>query len=126
MRYLGVDFGLKRIGLAISDGELASPLKVLFVSSLDDSIQKIKQEVSKNKIQKIVIGMPEGQTGKLVKKFIDRLRFEKLEVMETDETLSTQNAKKLLLDLGLKRKNRRIDDSQAAAEILQNYLDEIR
>ncbi len=125
MKYLGVDFGMKRVGLAISEGELSSPLKIITVSSLLDATNKIIQEVKAQGVDKIIVGMPEGETGKAAKKLINALKREKLEVEEFDETLSTQNTQKLLIEMGLSRKGRGQTDAQAAAEILQNYLDKI-
>jgi putative holliday junction resolvase len=123
MKYLGVDFGMKRIGLAISEGQLASPLKIIVVFSLNDAILKIKKEVKVNNIDKIVVGLPEGETGKAAEKFINGLKREKLEVEVADETLSTQDATKLLVEMGLSKKRRAETDAYAAAAILQNYLD---
>jgi putative holliday junction resolvase len=123
MKYLGVDFGLKRIGLAISEGELASPLKIIIVSSLSDATKKITKEVKVNEIDKIIIGMPEGETGKAAERLMNELKKLGMDMEAADETLSTKNTNKLLLDMGLSRKRRRQSDAHAAAEILQNYLD---
>lgn len=122
MKYLGVDFGLKRIGLATSEGELASPLKVLTVSSLSDAVGKIIREVGENGVDKIIVGMPEGSTGKAAKRLVNGLKKEGLDVETSDETLSTQNAGKLMIEMGISKKKRKINDAQAAALILQGYL----
>lgn len=123
MKYLGIDYGLKRVGLAISEGELASSLKVITVSGLADAVSKIKKAALENRIDKIVVGMPEGETAKLVEKFINALKRAGLEVEEADETLSSQNASKLMIEMGLSKKKRSRSDAQAAAEILQQFLD---
>lgn len=123
MRYLGVDFGLKRVGLAISEGELASPLKTIGVNGLEDSVASMIQIIEAERIDQSVVGMPEGETGKLVKKFIRKLKARGVDIVEADETLSSQNALKSMIQMGVSRKKRRANDAQAAALILQNYLD---
>ncbi|OGE16487.1 hypothetical protein A3F00_01675 [Candidatus Daviesbacteria bacterium RIFCSPHIGHO2_12_FULL_37_11] len=124
MKYLGVDFGLKRIGLAISAGEFASLYKVISVSSLSDAIDKIIREIREIGVDKVIVGMPEGETGKAAKRLINGLKKEGFNVETADETLSTQNAGKLMIEMGVSRKKRKTSDAQAAAEILQCYLDE--
>lgn len=124
MKYLGVDFGLKRVGLAVSEGELASPLKVLEVKSLEALIVSMIRIIETEKIDQVVVGMPEGDTGKLVKKFIKKLQSKGVDVVWSDETLSTQNALKYMIEMGVPKKKRRVNDAQAAAEILQQFLDE--
>jgi|SRR3989344_5557328 len=125
MKYLGIDFGLKRIGLAISEGQLASPLKVIAVSSLADAVSKTIREIEGSKVDKVVIGMPEGETGKAAKRFVEALRKQGLDVETSDETLSTQNAGKLMIEMGVPKKKRRQNDAHSAALILQEYLDNI-
>ncbi len=122
MKYLSVDFGLKRVGLAVSEGELASPLKVIEGTSFIDLLEKIKIEAIG--FDKVVIGMPEGKIGKLVKKAIKKLRESGIDIIEADETLSTQNATREMIELNIPKKKRRINDAYSASIILQNYLDE--
>ncbi len=122
MKYLGVDFGLKRVGLAVSEGELASPFKVIEGTSFADLLEKIKKETIG--FDKVVIGLPEGKMGKIVKKAIKKLRESGVDIIETDETLSTQKATKQMIELNIPKKKRRINDAYSAGIILQNYLDE--
>ena len=122
MKYLGVDFGIKRVGLARSEGDLASPYKILEGKGVWDLVEKIKNEAKE--FDNIVIGVPEGRMGETVKKVVKHLRAEGLAVYEADETLSSKNAVKLMVELGLSRKKRRSNDAIAASEILQNYLDQ--
>jgi len=122
VKYLSVDFGLKRVGLAVSEGELASPLKVIEGTSFIDLLEKIKIEAIG--FDKVVIGMPEGKIGKLVKKAIKKLRESGIDIIEADETLSTQNATREMIELNIPKKKRRINDAYSASIILQNYLDE--
>mgnify|MGYP001610020560 CR=1 FL=1 len=123
MKYLGIDFGLKRIGLATSEGELASPLKIVEIRNLNDAVVKMIQIILTEKIDRVVVGMPEGETGRIVKKFIKKLQLMGVDVIKADETLSTVNAIDMMIRSGVPRSKRRFTDAQAAAEILQNYLD---
>lgn len=125
MKYLGVDFGLRRVGLAISDGALASPLHVVEGKNLADLAQKISEFAIKGEFEKVIVGLPEGKTGEAVLKFVKILIRNGLDVKMSDETLSSQNASKLLLKLGVSRKKRKSNDAQAAALILQDYLDNL-
>ena len=126
MRYLGVDFGLRRIGLATSEGELASPYKVIKIKNLTDGVEKVLVEVENGDVDKVVVGLPEGETGKIVNKFIRLLRKAGLDVDSADETLSTVSAMKSMIKLGIPREKRKSTDAHAAAEILQNYLDNLK
>lgn len=124
MKYLGIDWGLKRIGLALSEGELASPLMSVNIAGLKDGVEKIRNLVEKEGIGVIVIGQPEGEMGVLVEKAIKELSKINVEVAVGDETLSTQIAKKEMINLRKGKKARRDDNAMAAAIILQRYLDE--
>jgi putative holliday junction resolvase len=120
-KYLGVDFGTRRVGLARSDGELASSWKIIEGRNVNDLLGKLEKEAADFEV--IVIGIPEGRMGKVVKKVVKILKTKNINVIETDETLSSQNANKLMIQLGLSRKKRKSNDAIAASEILQNYLD---
>lgn len=123
MKYLGIDYGLKRIGLALSEGELASAWKVIEVSSLSNAVLKIAQIIKQEKIDKVVVGLPEGEIGKAVNRFVSEMRKIGFEIELTDETLSTRQSINLMIKLGKSKKDRKVTDAVAAAEILQNYLD---
>ncbi len=130
MRYLGIDYGLKKIGLALSEGQIASPLKVLEISGLNDAVSKITSVIKKENIERVVVGVPEsGEARSAVKKFISRLKEdfgnEPVSVIETDETLSSSSAKNLMIDLGLGEKARAQEDAYSASIILQNFLDSL-
>jgi len=116
MKYLGVDFGLRRIGLAVSEGELASPWQVV-------DAKKFSEIIKKNKFEKIVVGLPEGKMGKKVVGFVNALKKQGFEVETADETLSSRRALEQMISENIPRKKRRSNDAAAAAIILQNYLD---
>lgn len=123
MKYLGVDFGLKRIGLSISEGDLASTWKVIEVSSLKDATEQIEKIMRDDNFDKVIVGLPEGKMGGKVKRFNKLLRGKNLVVEEADETLSTQQATANMIELNIPVKKRRINDDMAAAIILQSWLD---
>lgn len=116
MKYLGVDFGVRRIGLAISEGELASPWQIV-------DAKKFSEIIKKNNFEKIIVGLPEGKMGKNVVRFVSSLRKQGFEVETADETLSSKKALDVMAKQGIGQKKRRSNDATAAAIILQNYLD---
>lgn len=124
MKYLGVDWGMRRVGLSISEGTLASPLQTLEIHGLKDGVEKVLRVATKEKADLIIIGKPEGEMGKAVLNVIKELQNREVEVVTSDETLSTQSAKLEMLTMGKGKKARREDNAMAAAIILQRYLDE--
>lgn len=123
MKYLGVDFGLRRVGMATSEGILASPLHTIEVRNLQDAVQKVSQLAKDQAFTKIVVGLPEGKMGQTVLRFVKALKKMGFEVETEDEILSSQRAIQEMIELGIPKKARRVNDAQAAAIILQNYLD---
>jgi len=126
MKYLGVDWGMNKIGLAYSGGEIASSWCVLNVqkNTLGKITAKLKAIVEKEKFDVIVLGKPEGKMGKVVENAKMHLEKAGMVVFLADETLATQEAQKLAIKMGIGKKKRRQDDAQSAAIILQRYLDE--
>lgn len=119
-RYLGIDWGEKRIGLALGDGEnkLATPFKV--AENISDLVKIIKEE----KVDALVVGLPKKMSGDktINPKFTNFLKILKekieIEIFLIDERLSSVQADTL--------KNRKIGqqrDSVSAMIILQNYFD---
>lgn len=123
MKYLGIDFGLRRIGLAISEGQFASPWQILEIKGFPDAIGKITKIIKEGGFQKTVVGLPEGKMGKNVVGFVNALKKRGFEVETFEETLSSKRALEAMIDQGIQQKNRRHEDAYSAAEILQNYLD---
>jgi putative Holliday junction resolvase len=132
MRFLCIDLGDKRTGLAICDGDeiLASPLAVLEgQKKLLDEIIKIAQQ---NQVEGLVFGLPlnmddsEGQRAIQTRKFADQLKGKiNLPIFFQDERLSSFTAQNQLSQTGLthKKKKDRID-ALAAAEILKTFIEE--
>lgn len=125
MRYLGVDFGLRRLGLAQSHGQIASPFKVIAVKSFKDAVLKVEQVVKEEGFDQVVVGLPEGKVGQTVTGFINKLRRDGIEVIEVDETLSTQKAIQRMIELNISKGKRRVNDAYSASIILQDYLDSL-
>lgn len=130
MRYLGLDYGLKKVGLALSEGQIAAPFKVIEVNSLKDAVVKISQIIDKEQIERVVIGVPDsGQSKNAVKKFIPALKTELkndlVSIIEADETLSSSQARDMMIDLGVGEKSRSKEDAYSASIILQNFLDSV-
>jgi len=131
MKILGIDYGLKRIGLAFSETGLAEPLSVIRHprktsprGRQSSVIRKIAGVCQKYGVEKIVIGLPEGEIATKVREFGKKLSFfTKLPVVFQDETLTSQDAIAKMIEAGKGRKTRkRIQDAIAAAIILQSYL----
>ncbi len=125
MRYLGIDYGLKKVGLAVSEGELARPLSIVQTNSLAEALSKVQSIIDKEMIDQVIIGISEGKSGEITRRFAEELR-KNVEVLEVEETLSTQKSKELMLEMGISQKKRRQDDAYSAALILQNFLDSPR
>lgn len=126
MRYLGIDFGLKHLGLALADGPLAETFGEKKYSQLEKLINYLNSLIIQQQIDKIVIGLPAGKLAGTVKNFAKKLtKLSGQEVFFQDEALSTQEAKAKLMAANAPQKKRRLDHSAAAALILQDYLDRI-
>lgn len=124
MKYLGIDFGLKRIGLAISEGEIASPWQILEVRNFSDAVEKVSKIIKEGKFDKIIVGLPEGKMGKNVIGFVNAFKKQGTEIETADETLSSKRALEALIEQGVGQKRRKFQDDYSAAEILQNYLEQ--
>jgi len=130
MRYLGIDYGLKKVGLAISEGQISSPLKVLEINSLTDGLNKVSHVIKQEQIDRVVVGVPDsGQAKNAVKKFLSQLKSNfkdsQVSIIEADETLSSSSAKDLMIDLDLSQEARKKEDAYSASIILQNFIDSI-
>ena len=132
-RVLGLDYGERRIGLALSDplGIIARPLTIIDRKETKDYISRISEIISEKKITSIVVGLPltlKGHNSKqteIVLAFIDQLQSElQIPILSIDERLSSMAAKKSLQIQSVKtgHEKGRVDET-AAAIFLQEYLD---
>jgi putative Holliday junction resolvase len=136
MRILGLDFGMKTIGVAVSDpfGWTAQGLEIIRrkeENNLKKSIVRLKEICKEYGVESIVLGYPknmnntEGERVEKTKQFKKRLEKElKLPVELWDERLSTVGAERILLEADVSRaKRKNVIDKMAAVFILQGYLD---
>jgi len=133
-RYLGVDYGQKRIGLAISDptGRIASPIRVVPARGQPRrDARAVLQVIGEYDVEAIVVGLPlnmddtEGPQAKQSRAFGKAIgELTGLPVHYWDERLSTFAADALIDQAGISpRKRRRRRDAVAAQLILQGFLD---
>jgi putative Holliday junction resolvase len=135
-RTLGLDFGDRRIGMALSDptGLTARPLMTLTRTTREDDMRTILDEVRRHEVRRIVVGMPldmsgrHGTRARITESFMDRVRAAvRLPVIPWDERLTTVQAERILLEGDVSRARRkRVIDQVAAVIILQAYLDSRR
>ena len=134
MRIIGIDYGRKRIGLAVSDalGILVTPLSVITRKTEAQDLAEIKKIAEDKEAEKIVMGMPlnmDGTPGLLtdeINRFADKIReLLKLPVEFCDERLTTYEAEKFLIDQAdmSREKRKGVKDKIAACLILQTYLE---
>ena len=122
MVVLGIDFGLKNIGLAIATGPLAEPLANVKVSS--KLYEQLRQICFKLQVKEIVVGISEGKMAHQTRKFAEKLTKElNITIAFQDETLTTQQAIQKLAEASKKAKRRGPKHAFAATLILQEYLD---
>jgi putative Holliday junction resolvase len=138
MRFLALDVGDRRVGVAVSDetGLIASPLTVIYRRSKAEDFSRIARLVREHGIQKLVIGHPlndDGSAGPQAQR-IERYTVALEEALQAegldlpivlwDEGMSTQRAQEAMIISGRKARDRRMRiDAVAAAVILQDYLE---
>ena len=135
MRIMGLDYGSKRIGVAISDelGMTGQPLVTVERKNRQRDMEAIEKLIKTYDVEKIVVGYPvrldgtEGIQCEKVNHFMGLLeaRF-CLPVIKWDETLSSRTAEDILREFSMCRKKRKQTvDKLAAGIILQGYLDSL-
>jgi putative holliday junction resolvase len=133
VRFLGLDVGEVRIGIAVSDetGLIARGLTTLERVSWKQDLETLKALIEENQVGHIVVGRPlnlsgsQGVQADRVAAFVERLRaVTPIEISLWDERLSSSAAEKVLLEGGVQRgKRKQIIDKLAAVIILQGFLD---
>lgn len=136
MRILGLDFGSKTVGVAVSDGLLLTAQGVETIERKDENklrrtCARIEELIAEYGITEIVLGLPknmnntEGERVEKTKAFGEILeRRTGLPVHYWDERLTTVAAEQILMESGVRRENRKaVIDKVAAGLILQGYLD---
>ncbi len=134
MRILGIDYGRRRIGLALSDEEgiLATPLPTYVRGRSEEwDLDAMTTLIRRHDVAAVVVGWPLNMNGSRggmaleAEKFADRIRREAgLPVELFDERLTSSEAERVLLDADLPRRRRKhLRDSLSAVLILQGHLD---
>jgi putative Holliday junction resolvase len=138
MRILGIDFGEKRMGVAVSDplGMTAQAVAVIGKGKdFESDIRELKKIIKKYEgVDEIIVGLPKTMKGEVgeqagkVLEFVAALKNNfKINVGTWDERLTTVEAEKTLIAAGLSRqKRKKVIDKSAATYILQSYLDSKR
>lgn len=138
MRIIGLDYGTKTVGVAVSDalGLTAQGVETITrkeENKLRQTLARIEAIIEEYEVTKIVVGLPKnmnntlGERAEACKDFADKLeRRTGIPVVMWDERLSTVLAEHVLIESGVRRENRKaVIDKIAACVILQGYLDYI-
>lgn len=135
-RYLGIDYGTKRIGLAVGDTDagIASPLETIAVhGTVARCVQAVLAVAEDYDVDAFVVGLPanmdgtEGEQAKVTRGFGDELARQAAKPVHfADERLSSVAADELLRPADLSRKKRKtVQDAVAAQVILQGFLEAV-
>ena len=132
-RILALDYGTKRIGVALSDelGWTAQPLETFERRTLDRDVAHIAALVESHSVERVVLGLPlqldgrEGPAVRAMREFTDKLEGSlPVPVVLWDERMTTKAAEELLIAADVSRKKRKgIVDRIAAAILLRSYLE---
>lgn len=132
-RLLGMDYGQRRIGLALSDptGTIASAHSVVEYDHEREALEQIAEVCRTHDVEAVVLGLPinmdgsEGGSAAAVRSFSVKLEKRvELPVRFWDERLSTRSAEAVLIEAGTSRQKRKgLVDKVSAQIMLQNYLD---
>ena len=136
MRVMGLDYGSKTVGVAISDplGLTAQGVETIWrkqENKLRQTLARIEELISEYQVERIILGYPKNMNNTIGERALKSLEFkEKLEgrtglpVVMWDERLTTAEAERTLMETGVRRENRKqYLDQMAAVLILQGYLD---
>src|SRR5438874_7770299 len=133
MRILGLDYGTKRVGVAVSDElkVIAQPLEYIPPAPFADFIERIREIIRTKEVELILVGMPRNMDGSFgpaalkVQEFVAVLKTSvAIPIQTVDERLSSVQAHRFLTEAGVRGRRRREKvDKSAAAVLLQSYLD---
>lgn len=135
MRYLGLDVGNKRVGVAVGNSEtrIASPLGVMARKTYAEDAAQVAEWVREYDVEVLVVGLPRnaddsaGEQEKLTRAYVEQLQtYIALPFHFQDERYSTATALRAQQARGLNEKRGRVTlDASAAAVILQDFLDSL-
>ena len=130
-RIIGIDFGLSKVGVAISDpsGIISMPLEVIRYKKEEDLVESLKKIALEKNVKTFIIGYPlnmnykENSMTEIIQKFKGVMEENSFEVHLEDERLSSEYAKKIMIQQDIKTgKNKEMVDVLAASIILQTFL----
>jgi putative Holliday junction resolvase len=130
-RILGIDWGTKRVGVAVSDPgrHLARPLPTLLASTPEEAAQGVLQAAREADAETVLVGLPvhmngeEGASARKARRLGAALEKAGLTVIYRDERLTSEEARERLRQQGDRRPARERVDQMAALVLLQDYLD---
>ena len=138
MRIMGLDFGSKTVGVAVSDALLITAQGIEIVrreqeNKLRRTLARVEELVKEYEVEKIVLGLPKNMDGSCGERVEKTMEFKamlerrtELEVIMWDERLTTVAADRLMMEANVRREDRKkYVDSIAATFILQGYLDKL-
>lgn len=136
MRILGLDYGSKTVGVAVSDplGFTAQGVEIIRRKSenkMRQTLARIEELIAQYQVEEIVLGLPKNMNNTLGDRAEKSLELKEtlerragLPVVMWDERLTTVSANRVLMETGVRRENRKEHvDEIAAVFILQGYLD---
>lgn len=136
MRIMGLDYGSKTVGIAVSDplGITAQGIEIIRRKSenkLRQTLARIEELIAQYQVEKLVLGFPKHMNNDIGDRALKSLEFQEmlkkrtgLEVVMWDERLTTVEADRTLIETNVRRENRKqYVDQLAAVFILQGYLD---
>lgn len=136
MRLIGLDYGTKTVGVALSDrlGVTAQPIETITRKSpnkLRRTLARIEALIAEHDVEKIILGYPKNMNNTIGTRAKETILFKEqlerrtgLPVVLWDERLTTMESERILMSGGVRRENRKeVIDQLAAAIILQSYMD---
>jgi len=135
VRILALDYGTKRIGVAVSDELklIAQPLEFIPAEPFGAFLARLAEIIREKEVEAVVVGLPRNMDGSYgpaaakVREFVAALRTSIPTPIHTwDERLTTVQAQRMLIEGGVRRRDRKhAVDKTAAAILLQSYLDHL-
>ena len=130
-RIIGIDFGLSKVGIAISDpsGIISMPLEVIRYKQQKDLVESLKRIASEKNVKTLVIGYPlsmnykENKMTEIIDKFKSVMEKNNFDIHLEDERLSSQYAKKIMIQQNIKTGTNKEILWCSKGKILQTYLD---
>jgi putative Holliday junction resolvase len=133
-RILAIDYGERRMGIAISDplGITAQGLPTIDTRKIKDVLSHINNLITEKKVIRVVVGMPRNMNGSMgvkgeeVKNFIRKLAQKtQAEIITRDERLTSVQSLRSMREMGTKQRKKEVTDRISATLILQSYLDSL-